>query len=79
MNPGDGPKAGAGRGGGQMTLGRQLLLGISLLFALMLCGIEYIHVANTRDFLQNQLRTHAQDTATSLALSLGPVAAAGGA
>jgi diguanylate cyclase (GGDEF)-like protein len=66
-----------GDGAGQMTLGRQLLLGISLLFALMLCGIEYIHVANTRDFLQNQLRTHAQDTATSLALSLGPAAASG--
>ena len=70
-------KADAGGRAGRMTLGRQLLLGISLLFALMLCGIEYIHVANTRDFLQNQLRTHAQDTATSLALSLGPVAAAG--
>ena len=54
-----------------MTLGRQLLIGLSIIFALLVLGIETIFVQNARRYLQQQLEAHAQETATSLALSLG--------
>lgn len=54
-----------------MTLGRQLLVGLSIIFALLVLGIETIFVQNSRSYLQQQLDAHAQETATSLALSLG--------
>jgi diguanylate cyclase (GGDEF)-like protein len=54
-----------------MTLGRQLLIGLSIIFALLVLGIETIFVHNSRTYLQQQLDAHAQETATSLALSLG--------
>ena len=54
-----------------MTLNRQLLIGLSLIFALVVTGIEGIFVHNARRYLQQQLDAHAQETATSLALSLG--------
>ncbi len=54
-----------------MTLGRQLLIGLSIIFALLVLGIETIFVQNSRRYLQQQLDAHAQETATSLALSLG--------
>ena len=54
-----------------MTLGRQLFIGLSLLFAFLVFGIEAIFVQNARHYLQQQLEAHAQETATSLALSLG--------
>ena len=54
-----------------MTLGRQLLIGLSIIFALLVLGIESIFVQNARRYLQQQLEAHAQETATSLALSLG--------
>ncbi len=54
-----------------MTLNRQLLIGLSLIFALVVAGIEGIFVQNARRYLQQQLDAHAQETATSLALSLG--------
>ncbi|MBS0336245.1 MAG: EAL domain-containing protein [Proteobacteria bacterium] len=54
-----------------MTLGRQLLIGLSIIFALLVLGIESIFVRNARDYLQQQLEAHAQETATSLALSIG--------
>lgn len=54
-----------------MTLGRQLFLGLSIIFALLVFGIEAIFVQNARHYLQQQLEAHAQETATSLALSLG--------
>ena len=54
-----------------MTLGRQLLIGLSIIFALLVIGIESIFVQNARRYLQQQLDAHAQETATSLALSLG--------
>ena len=54
-----------------MTLNRQLLIGLSLIFALVVAGIEGIFVHNARRYLQQQLDAHAQETATSLALSLG--------
>jgi hypothetical protein len=54
-----------------MTLGRQLVLAISLMFLLMLMGVELIYLDGAKRHLQNQLESHAQDAATSLGLSLG--------
>lgn len=54
-----------------MTLGRQLFIGLSIIFALLVLGIESIFVQNARNYLQQQLEAHAQETATSLALSIG--------
>ena len=54
-----------------MTLGRQLFIGLSIIFALLVLGIESIFVQNARSYLQQQLEAHAQETATSLALSIG--------
>ena len=54
-----------------MTLGRQLFIGLSIIFALLVLGIESIFVQNARTYLQQQLEAHAQETATSLVLSLG--------
>ena len=56
-----------------MTLARQIILVISLVFLLVLIGVLVQSVLNTRTYLTQQLGSHAQDTATSLALSLGPV------
>ena len=56
-----------------MTLARQIILAISLVFLLVLVGVFVHGVLNTRAYLSQQLGSHAQDTATSLALSLGPV------
>lgn len=55
-----------------MTLARQIILVISLVFLLVLAGVFVHGVLNTRAYLSQQLGSHAQDTATSLALSLGP-------
>ena len=59
------------------TLGRQLLAGVSLIFLLALAGVGWIYLANARVYLQEQLESHAQDTSTSLGLSLGTVLARG--
>ncbi len=55
-----------------MTLRRQLLLTILLLFLLMFAGVSMISVNNTRHYLVEQMGSSAQDTATSLGLSLSP-------
>ena len=55
-----------------MTLLRQVILILSLMFALVFTGTFVITVDNTRRYLSEQLQSHAQDTATSLALSLTP-------
>ncbi len=60
-----------------MSMTRQLLLVITLLFVAMFAGTFTISVDNVRHFLNEQLRTHAQDTATSLGLSLSPHLAEG--
>ncbi len=60
-----------------MTLSRQLAILISLLFVLVFAGTLYISVHNTRQYLAEQLQSHAQDTATSLGLSLVPPLAEG--
>src|SRR5262245_56349797 len=54
-----------------MTLARQLLLGITVAFIALLAGIESIYVYYARDSLQEQLDAHANETATSLSLSIG--------
>lgn len=54
-----------------MTLFKQLFFGVSLLFFVLLAGVEAIYLANSRTQLQDQLASHAQDAATSLALRLG--------
>jgi len=55
-----------------MTLYRQIVLVIVLLSVLILAGTIVINVHNTHDYLETQLESHAQDTATSLGLSLSP-------
>lgn len=54
-----------------MTLARQFLAGISVAFIALLVGIEAIYVSTARSNLEQQLDAHANETATSLALSLG--------
>lgn len=53
-----------------MTLYRQLVLGVSLLFLAVLAGIVAIYLVNSRQQLQEQLASQAQEAATSLALRL---------
>lgn len=55
-----------------MTLLRQLTMVIVVLFALLFVGTTAISVHNTRSYLNVQLHTISQDTATSLGLSLSP-------
>ena len=55
-----------------MTLHRQLIIAISLLFIALFLGTWVINIQSTRAFLEEQLASHAQDTATSLGLSLSP-------
>jgi len=59
-----------------MTLGRQLLAGISAAFIALLLGIEAIYVSTARNHLAAQLDAHANETATALALSFGARASA---
>jgi len=54
-----------------MTLFKQLFIGVSILFFVLLAGIEAIYLANSRAELQKQLASNAQDAATALALRLG--------
>jgi diguanylate cyclase (GGDEF)-like protein len=53
-----------------MTLFRQLIVGVSLLFFVLLAGVEAIYLVNARAQLQEQLASQAQDAATTLALRL---------
>lgn len=55
-----------------MTLSKQLLILISTLF-LMIFSVNFIiSVDNIRSYLEGESEVHAQDTATSLGLSLSP-------
>jgi diguanylate cyclase (GGDEF)-like protein len=60
-----------------MTLLRQLVIVIVMLFTLLFAGSMIINVNNTRAYLNNQLRTISQDMATSLGMSLSPHIAKG--
>ena len=55
-----------------MSLSKQLLILISALF-LMIFSVNFVlSVNNIRDYLEGESQIHAQDTATSLGLSLSP-------
>lgn len=53
-----------------MKLSRLLITIISVLWLLIFIGTLSITVRNSRDYLATQMQSHAQDTATSLGLSL---------
>ena len=53
-----------------MTLYRQLVIFTLVLFLLLFTGTWLVKLDSTRSFLIDQLESHAQDTATSLGLSL---------
>src|SRR5450830_801680 len=53
-----------------MTLRRQILAVISLVFLGILAGLLVFSVRGTRDYLEQQLASHAQDAATALSLPL---------
>ena len=55
-----------------MTLRSQLILLVSAIFALIFSINFYLSINNIKDYLENESRIHAQDTATSLGLSLSP-------
>jgi diguanylate cyclase (GGDEF)-like protein len=55
-----------------MTLYRQMLIFTSVLFIILFTSAWIIKLHSTRIFLQEQLQSHAQDTATSLGLSIVP-------
>lgn len=60
-----------------MTLLRQLSLAMFALVVVVVAGALAINVRATRTYLEAQLATHAQDTATSLGLSLSSAAGQG--
>lgn len=55
-----------------MSLSKQLYLGLTLVLTLVFVSTLWINVDNTRSYINNQLASHAQDTATSLGLSIKP-------
>ncbi len=55
-----------------MTLKRQLFIVLTVLLLVLLVGIFAITVNHARDYVQEQMHVHAQDTATSLGLSISP-------
>lgn len=55
-----------------MTLYRQLVLMVALMTLFMFAGTAVLNLYHTRSFMIDQLASHAQDTATSLGLSLSP-------
>ncbi|MDX8379268.1 MAG: EAL domain-containing protein [Gallionella sp.] len=59
-----------------MTLFKQLFIGTSLAFLVLLAMVESVNVVNARLYMQAQLASHAQDTATSLGLVLPDALAA---
>ncbi|MCP3670793.1 MAG: EAL domain-containing protein [Gammaproteobacteria bacterium] len=60
-----------------MTLSRRLALLVVVLLLLVFLGTFFTSVRNTRDYLEAQLESHAQDAATSLGLSISTFLAQG--
>lgn len=56
-----------------MSLNKQMILFITSMVLILLLGTFTLNLNNTKNFLQAQLESHAQDTATSLGLSLSSV------
>ena len=55
-----------------MTLSRQFIALLVLMFILVFSGNFWSVLSNTREYLSQQMESHAQDGATSLGLSLAP-------
>ncbi len=55
-----------------MSLSRQFSLGLLLVLGLVFVSTVWINVNSTRTYIDDQLTSHAQDTATSLGLSISP-------
>ena len=55
-----------------MPLSRQLVISLFSVFLALFIGAVWISVSNTKNFIEQQLTSHAQDTATSLGLSITP-------
>ncbi|MDG6774469.1 EAL domain-containing protein [Thiomicrorhabdus sp. ZW0627] len=53
-----------------MSLNKQMMIFIASMLLILLIGTFALNLSNTKNFLQDQLSSHAQDTATSLGLSL---------
>lgn len=56
-----------------MSLSKQMILFISSLLIVLLAGTFLLNLSNAKSFLEEQLSSHAQDTATSLGLSLSSI------
>jgi len=56
-----------------MSLNKQMILFIASMVLILLLGTFTLNLNNTKNFLQEQLQSHAQDTATSLGLSLSSI------
>ncbi|WP_086930954.1 bifunctional diguanylate cyclase/phosphodiesterase [Agarilytica rhodophyticola] len=57
-----------------MSLFRKLILSITLLMLILLAGNATVSIFNTRQYLGEQLTVHAEDTATSLGLTISHAA-----
>lgn len=57
-----------------MSFKSKILLFLSLMLMVLLIGTFSLNMSNTQAFLEKQLQSHANDTATSLGLSLSSVA-----
>jgi diguanylate cyclase (GGDEF)-like protein len=55
-----------------MPLSRQLILSLFSVLLAVFLGTLMLNVSNTRDAIEQQLASHAQDTATSFGLSITP-------
>lgn len=56
-----------------MSLSKQMIIFITVMVLTLLIGTFALNLHNTKNFLQEQLHSHAQDTATSLGLSLSTI------
>jgi diguanylate cyclase (GGDEF)-like protein len=54
-----------------MTVRRQIFLVLSALFLAVLVAVLAVSVAGTRQYLEQQLASHAQDAATAMSVTLG--------
>lgn len=57
-----------------MSLSKQMIFFVTSILLVVLLGTFVLNFSNTKSFLIHQLESHAQDTATSLGLSLSSVA-----
>lgn len=55
-----------------MSLTKQFSIGFLVVLMLVFFGTVYINVNSFRTYIEDQLNSHAQDTATSLGLSISP-------